>query len=59
MIKTEGANYFFKCDNIKISIFNVESEDIAWLRLGEQLNKDEEQYDREMPDIGRFQLIQR
>lgn len=59
MIKTEGSNYFFKCDNIKISIFNVESEDIAWLRLGEQLSKDEEQYDRYMPEIEKFQLIQR
>lgn len=59
MIKTEGSNYFFKCDNIKISIFNVESEDMAWLRLGEKLQNDEEQYDREMPEIGRFQLVQR
>jgi hypothetical protein len=59
MLKTEGSNYFFKCENIKISFFNVESEDIAWLRLGEQLQKDEDHYDREMPDIKKFQLVAR
>jgi len=58
MLKTESKNYFFKCNNIKISLFNVETEDLAWLQLGEILNKDES-YDRDMPEISEFQLVNR
>lgn len=49
-------NYFFKCNNIKISIFNAENEEMAWNRLRETLSKDEDSYDRDMPSAEDFQL---
>jgi hypothetical protein len=57
MMTSESKNYFFKCQNIKISIFNAETEDIAWYRLRETLKKDEENFDREMPKAEDFQLL--
>lgn len=56
MLTPESKNYYFKCQNIKITIFNAETDDIAWLRLRESLRKDEENLGREMPDAEDFKV---
>ena len=58
MVTACSKNYSFKCQNIRISIFNVETEDMAWYRLRQSLQNDEDNFKREMPQAEEFEIKQ-
>ncbi len=51
-------SYEFKSEsnNINVTIFSVENEDIAWFQLQRKLNLDYEQYDIDIPSLDSFKL---
>lgn len=52
----DSKNYFFKSKDIKISIFNAETETIAWERLRQTLKTKEDSFEREMPKVEDFEI---
>lgn len=55
-----NKSYFFsnKENNIKVSVFSVENEDIAWFQLEEKLKRDAEVYERDVPSVKEFEIVQ-
>lgn len=53
-------SYAFKSEseNVSITIFSVENEDIAWYQLERKLEKDSERYDSDMPELNTFSIEQ-